>query len=328
MGGKKRIDMTMDVTFLTKDQIWGDNALQVMKDYGTKTGMSDLAIVQGGVMGIGAKTSDDQLAGYVWSASSNDFAHVRTVISTGDRHNREPSRRDGGARPALPSSVTSSIKPSEARLTREISGVQVVEYGEYPQTIAPENVGRELEQSMKRGQLQTTGKKYTFDGEANNAFEKPFKPEEHAEYQHNGKRYIRVEATPLDNYSKLSNGHVPRKPDPEQNIEPEICWIEVKPIEWMVEPKKLPDGQDNPNADIWVARQALFSGVHFDRNNNYDGNFANTDMKQYLQNHFAKEMAAVRNVDAPEVLGASTAAILERREIQRQRALEDPTQGL
>ena len=157
--------------------------------------------------------------------------------------------------------------------------------------------------------MQTTDKKYTFVIEASDAFDKLFKPEEYAEYQYNGKRYIRVEAKPYDNDSKLSNGHLPQAG--------EACWIEVQPIEWLKDP-----------SGVMVARQALFSGVQFDRNNSYDGNFANTDMKQYLQNHFAKEMVAGRNVDAPEVLGASTAAILERREIQRQRALEDPTQGL
>jgi hypothetical protein len=306
--------MTMDVTFLTEQQIWGDEQgkgqLQVMKDYGTKTGMSDLAIVQGGLMGTtGAKTSDDQPAGYVWSASSYKDGNVRIVYYYGDRYTYVPSRRSVGARPALPSSVVSSIKPSEVRPTREISGVQIVEFGEYPQTIAPENIGNELEQEFLRGQLQTTDKTYTFDGEANNAFDKPFKPEEYAEYQHNGKRYIRVEAKPYDDDSKLSNGRKPATGEP--------CWIEVQPIEWLKDP-----------SGVMVARQALFSGVQFDRNNGYDGNFAGTDMKKYLQNHFAKEMVAGRNVDAPEAQGPVTAAVLERREIQRQRALEDPTQGL
>ncbi len=301
--------MTMDVTFLTEDQIWGDKALQVIKDYGTKSGMSDLAIVQGGIMGTGAKTSDDQLAGYLWSASSNGDGYVRTVRDEGDGNGYVPFNRIGGARPALPSSVASSIKPSEVRPTRKISGVQVVEYGEYPQTIAPQNVGRELEQSMKRGQLQRTGKKYTFDGEKLDAYDKPFKPEEYDEYQHNGKRYIRVKAQPYDNYSKLSNGRKPATGEP--------CWIEVKPIEWLKDP-----------SGVMVARQALFSGVQFDRNNSYDGDFSETDMKQYLDKYFSKEMVAGRNVDAPEVVGPSTADVLKRRKIQRQRALEDPSQGL
>ena len=302
--------MSMDVTFLTEDQIWGDNALQVMKDYGTKAVMSDLAIVLGGPVSNNYTTSHDQRSGYLWSASSNANENVRTVSNYGDRFSLGPDGRLGGARPALLSSVASSIRPNEVRPTREIFGAQIVEFGEYPQTIAPENIGNELEQAFSRGQLQTTDKKYTFDGEANNAYSNPFKPEEYAEYQHEDKRYIRVEATPYGgDHSVLSNGKKPQAG--------EACWIEVQPIKWLKDP-----------SGVMVARQALFSGVQFDRNKNYDGNFANTDMKQYLQNHFAKEMVAGRNVDAPEAQGAATASVLQRREIQRQRALEDPTQGL
>jgi len=300
--------MNMETTFLTEDQIWGDKALQVIKSYGTKTGMSDLAIALGGYMGSNT-TSDGQRAGSVWSASSGGFGHVRAVHFDGGRSDYEPLGRLVGARPALPSSVASSIKPSEARLTKKIGDVQVVEYGEYPQTIAAEGVNRELEQAFSRGQLQTTGKKYTFDGEKYDAYDKPFKAKEYAEYQHSGKRYIRVEAQPRDSDSVPSNGKTPQQG--------EACWIEVQPIEWLKDP-----------SGVMVARQALFSGVQFDRKKSYDGNFENTDMKQYLQNHFAKEMLAGRNVGTPAALGPSTAAVTARRDTQRQRALDDPSQGL
>ena len=301
--------MNMETTFLTEDQIWGDKALQVIKSYGTKTGMSDLAVVLGGIMGSSSKTSDNQRSGDLWSASSVDNALVRSVHYDGGRDHYYPYKRLAGARPALPSSVASSIKPSEARLTRKIGDVQVVEFGEYPQTIASESVTRELEQAFSRGQLQTTGKKYTFDGEALDAYDKPFKAKEYAEYQHSGKRYIRVEAKPYDNDSVLSTGRKPQAG--------EACWIEVQPIEWLKDP-----------SGVMVARQALFSGVQFDRNQRYDGNFANTDMKKYLANYFSKEMAAGRNISAPAALGPSTAAVAARRDTQRQRALDDPSQGL
>jgi hypothetical protein len=70
--------MSIQATFLTEQQIWGDDRgngqLQVMKSYGTKAGMSDLAIVLGGLMGNGAnKTKDGQRSGIVWSASSDDY---------------------------------------------------------------------------------------------------------------------------------------------------------------------------------------------------------------------------------------------------------------
>lgn len=174
-------------TFLTKEQIWGDDQgkgrLQVMKAYGTKTGMSDLTIVLGGYMST-PKTSDGQRTGFVWSASSDGSGYVRAVDDNGDRYYNNPDRRGGGARPALPSSVTSSIRLSEAKPSRKISGVDVVEYGEYPQTIAPENIGNELEQAFSRKQLRGTGKNYTFDAEKYNAYNKPFKAKKHAEYKY------------------------------------------------------------------------------------------------------------------------------------------------
>ena len=305
----------MEATFLQEDQIWGDKALQVMKDYGTKTGMSDLAIVLGGLMGSN-KTIDGQRTGSVWSASSDGDGDVRTVDNGGGRYDYGPDIRSDGALPALPSSITSSIKPSEARLTKKICDgkVEVWEYREYPQTIVDDTKSQgkalkdELERLHKANQLRATGKKYTFDGEKHDAYDQPFKPKEYAEYQHNSKRYIRVEAQPRDNDSVLSNGSKPQTG--------EACWIEVQPIEWLKDP-----------SGVWVARQALFSGVQFDRNKSYDGNFANTDMKQYLDTYFSKEMLRNRILFTP-VVGSSTAAVTSRRAAQRQRALDDPSQGL
>jgi hypothetical protein len=318
--------MSMEATFLTDEQIWGNNALQVIKSYGTKTGMSDLAIVLSGILMGNDKISDGQRTGYVWSASPGGGGGARIVRENGDRlYCRTYERAAVGARPALPSSVTSKIKltsdasaealaKGEARLTKKITGsdgkeIQIVEYGEYPQTIAPEDVKKELERALKARKLQATGKTYTFDGEKYNAYSKPFKAKEYAEYQHKGKRYICVKAQPRDEDSVLSNGKTPEKG--------EKCWIEVQPIEWLKD-----------KSGMFVARQALFSGVQFDRNQNYDGNFENTDMKKYLDKYFSKEMQTGRNIATPAALGPSTAAVTARRDLQRQRALDDPSQGL
>jgi hypothetical protein len=307
----------MDITFLTQQQIWGDDQgngqLQVMVDYGTKTGMSDLAIVLGGLMGENTETSDNQRSGYVWSASSDGGGGVRDVRGDGDRGDCGPGRRLVGARPALPSSVTSSIKLSGAQLSKKICNgkVEVWEYGEYPQTIAADNVNSELEQAFEARTLKETGKKYTFDGEKVDVYNKPFTAKGYAEYEHNGKRYIRIEAPPRNDNSVLSTG---RKP-----AVGEAYWIEVHPIEWLTDP-----------SGVWVAKQALFAGVQFDRKKQYDGNFEQTDMKRYLQNYFAKDMQVSRSLGAHSsaAIGPSTASILTGREVQRQKALNNPTQGL
>ena len=68
----------MQTTFLTEDQIWGGSALDVIKKYGTKTALTDLAIALGGYMGSGSTTSEGDKAGYVWSASADD-RDVRVV---------------------------------------------------------------------------------------------------------------------------------------------------------------------------------------------------------------------------------------------------------
>ena len=73
----------MKVTFLREEDIWGNNALEVMQAYGTKVGVSDVAIALGTCMGSGTKNSAGVASGYAWSASSFINECVRTVNSIG-----------------------------------------------------------------------------------------------------------------------------------------------------------------------------------------------------------------------------------------------------
>ena len=277
----------MEVTFLKAEQLWGDKALQVMKPvkqggYGTTTCMSDLAIVLGGLMGRDTRYGAPQKSGYVWSASKGEYAHVRTVgyssaFNDDGRFSHEPNGRCCGARPALPPSTMSKIRLTEAK---PIGDVQVVKYGEYPQTIAKDDAAKALN-GFSKDQLEKmkTGKQYTFDDAKSDAYETAFTPREYPEYQHSGKKYICVASKHVPSESGyksslLSNGRLPK--------EGHACWIEVQPIEWL----KDPSG--------WlVARQALFSGIRFDKKEYYYGDFDKTEMKHYLQNYFAKEIQLV-----------------------------------
>ena len=73
--------MALDFTFLTKDQIWGDDALDVMKKYGTAVAPTDLTAILGGVMNSagGTKTSEGETTCASWSASSGEYGDVRCV---------------------------------------------------------------------------------------------------------------------------------------------------------------------------------------------------------------------------------------------------------
>ena len=265
----------MKVTFLREEDIWGNNALEVMQAYGTKVGVSDVAIALGTCMGSGTKNSAGVASGYAWSASSYKNVNVRTVDLDGAKNCFNPNRRIAAGCPALPFSATSLIRPNNVRAMRLANGktVQICEYGAYPQTVAPKSISQELEAQYQKNALKTTGKNYTFDSVELDAYSTGFTPRNCAEYMFNGKRYVRIKGKPYDRNSVMSDGTSVQKG--------QAYWFEVQPIEWLMDPKGM-----------WVSRQALFAGIQFDTKNEYNGNFANTTMYNYLQKHFAKEMEA------------------------------------
>ena len=265
----------MKVTFLREEDIWGNNALEVMQAYGTKVGVSDVAIALGTCMGSGTKNSAGVASGYAWSASSYKNVNVRTVDLDGAKNCFNPNRRIAAGCPALPFSATSKICPNNMKTMRLANGktVQICEYGAYPQTVAPKSISQELEAQYQKNALKTTGKNYTFDSVELDAYSTGFTPRNCAEYMFNGKRYVRIKGKPYDRNSVMSDGTSVQKG--------QAYWFEVQPIEWLMDPKGM-----------WVSRQALFAGIQFDTKNEYNGNFANTTMYNYLQKHFAKEMEA------------------------------------
>ena len=267
----------MEVTFLREEDIWDDNALEVIQAYGTAVGISDVAIALGTGCG-GTKDIAGVTSGCVWLASSS-FKHVCTVYK-GSKYSHIPNKREIAGRPAMLASVTSKICPDNVRTLTLPNGktVQICEYGAYPQTVAPKDVSQELEVQYQKNALKTTGKTYTFDSAELDAYSTGFTPRNCAEYSFAGKKYVRIEGKPYDSDSILSDGTSVQKG--------QAYWFEVQPIEWLMDPK-----------GTWVARQALFAGIQFDTDSSYDGNFANTAMYNYLQTHFAKEMEVQRQFE-------------------------------
>ncbi len=263
----------MEITLLKEEDVWGDSALEVIQAYGTRTGISDVAIVLGACRGSRTKDSIGVPSGLAWSASSSEIGLVRTVDLNGSGLGINPNKREAAGRPALLFPATSAIRPNNIKIITLQNGktVQICEYGAYPQTVVPESISQELEVHYQKNTLKTTGKKYTFDSAEFDAWNIGFALRNSVEYIHKGKKYIRIEGKPFDGDSVLSDGTSVQKG--------QAYWFEVQPIEWLMDPK-----------GTWVARQALFAGVQFDTKDRYDGNFANTAMYNYLQQYFAKEM--------------------------------------
>ena len=270
----------MDFTFLKEDQIWGYDALDVMKKYGTAVDPTDLTAILGGVMNgaDGIKTSEGKTACASWSASSDVDGDVRCVCCGGSPNWESTSIREVSARPALPPWEASKISP---RKTRVLSGIHVAEYGEYPQTVADKLTCERLERLYDSISLslRPTGKKYTFDSVGLKDYDTPFKATSFSEYEMDGKRYIRVRGRPFDDDSKLSTGERVKEGKP--------YWVEVQPIEWLMDP-----------SGTMVAKKCLFAGIQFDTNKRYNGDFSKTFMKHYLDTYFAKEMEPTGRVAA------------------------------
>ena len=260
--------MNLDFTFLKEDQIWGDGALDVMKKYGTKVAPTDLTVILGGYMTDDDRTSEGDLTCASWSASSDGSWNVRCVGCGGDGFWTYSNVRKISARPALPQKEASKISPSEARA---IGGIRVAEYGEYPQTVADDVTSEILEGLHSTRSLRQTGKNYTFDSVDLGYRNTSFKAKSFSEYEMYGKRYIRVPGRPYNDYSKLSTGEQVKKGKP--------YWVEVQPIEWLMD-----------RSGTMVAKKCLFAGIQFDTKDSYDGDFSKTPMKHYLDTYFAKEM--------------------------------------
>ena len=249
--------MALNFTFLRIDQIWGDGALDVIKQRkGKNCDATDLTVILGG---RGSQYSDSRCS--VLTASANEYGDVELLSNGNDFGWTHPEEsRDSSARPALSPDEASKIKRTK---TKTVEGIQVVEYGEYPQTVADDCTSEKLEELHSSSSLPSTGKTYTFDSARGSS--KYYQLKSYPEYEMDGKRYIRILGTPCDICSRVKRG----KP----------YWVQVEPIEWLVD-----------KTGWMVSKKCLFAGVQFDANGRYHGKFSTTNMKRYLDDHFAKEI--------------------------------------
>lgn len=156
------------------------------------------------------------------------------------------------------------------------SGIEEIEYGEYPQTIASENISRELERAYNNGSLRTTSKNYTTDSVGYQDGNTSFKARIHTEYEYNGSKYIRFVGDSNCDGEVLSDGRIVQSGS--------TYWVKVEPIVWLVDKKE----------NIALSKKLIFSGVQFKNRRDYKGDFNKTDIKQFMDNYFSKEIVSDR----------------------------------
>jgi len=256
-------------TFLTKDQVYGKNQLDMFKKYGTKSALTDLCILQNCNIGhndyVERRTSLKCRTGSYWLRDSSGKG-VSIIKTDGTNDWNDVDIIWNGARVVVD---YSSIKPFASHIIVGKKDLCEVEYGEYPQMAVTENLSRLLEKKFKEKTLNTTDKKYKFKIYDSGSV----KLLDVWEYELDGSKYIRYPGEYAYGGRSLSNG-MKISSESEDN---EFFWIKVEPIRWFIDAKN----------DIAVSKKILFSGIQFDLKNGYKGDFENTEIKHYMDNYFS-----------------------------------------
>lgn len=277
-------------TFLTEEQCFGSNQLDVIKKRGTKAAISDFSILLGGYVSDsyyanGGSSLKDR-TGWYWTKTDDGDNDARVVGYDGFSLYSYVNLRYGGSRPALPFSLISEI-PTNGVSRRASDGVLEIEYGYYPQQAASKNLQIELERAFVGRSLVNTGNSYTTDSRKYDDYYDGFKAQNHIEYEYRGKRYVRIIANSCYDGREftLSNGGNYRDGD--------SVWVEIQPIKWLVDEKDR----------IMITENLVFAGVQFNKERNYHTkNFDKTDIKKFMDNCFSKDIIqSVTSIKSSEI---------------------------
>ena len=276
-----------NLTFLTQEQCFESEKLDILQKRGIKAAMTDFAILLGGWIGKKHIDGDESLEGrtgcYWTKSDGGDNGGVRTVFTNGECDYQDVLKRYVGARPALLFSSISSLPMNgvSGATKRARDGVLEVEYGYYPQKAVSRDMQERLERAFERRSLSRTGKKYTTDSRKIEDEYSTFSPKQYDEFQLDGKKYVRVEAKSCLGVCgfKLSNGERFKDGNP--------VWVEVSPVKWLVDEK----------AKIMLTDKLIFAGVQFNQTRDYHTeDFDKTDIKIFMDKYLSKELEQSRGI--------------------------------
>ena len=271
-----------DFTFLTEEQCFGNDKLDILKKRGTQAAITDFSILLGAYVSDYHIDNDSSLkgrTGWYWTKSDDGDNDARVVNGRGYRNYNNVNKRNGGARPALPFSSISSIPTNGESGKRARDGILEVEYGYYPQKAVAKDMQERLERAYKNRTISRTKNSYTTDSVAYDNYDTLFQPQAHQEYEYNGKRYVRVNANSYydGNYFTLSNG--------EKYKDGDSVWLEVSPVKWIVDEK----------SHMMITEKLIFAGVQFNKESNYHTeDFDKTDIKTFMDRYLSRDLEQSR----------------------------------
>lgn len=179
-----------EMTLLTKDQVSGLNKLEIFKNYGFRSAITDFAILLGGQFEYCIYSSEGaslkNRIGKYWTKTNDEVGGVHYCGIMGSCYCTRPRSREISIRPVLPYQNIKHLITYP--LTSEIN---IAEFGEYPMWVASRETSELLESRFLNGSLKMTHSFYTTDSTPYFNFDESFKFKYHIEYEYEGQKYIR-----------------------------------------------------------------------------------------------------------------------------------------
>lgn len=253
----------LEINLLSIEQIFRDEK-HIFDSYGYDISNTDLSILTGAYVYFGALAR-----GWYWTQNISGNEKIGCINNKGEMVPTSSFLRRGTIRPVL--SSTELLTNGTLKRDTTITGVDIVEFGEYPQYAAPSSMQQILETEFSKG-LKKTGNTYTFDDNKNPDYYYKFMPVTYDEYEYGGKKYIRIKAQAYKDCFELSNGI--------KYLNDNHVWVEVTPVKWLV---------DNKNG-LLISTRGLASGIRYAGNGAPDLKYSTSEMKEYLDKYMLHDL--------------------------------------
>ena len=254
--------------FLTLSEVLGKDKLQIFEKCGTRCMVTDFSILLGcNYMSIPGNETDK--AGWWWTKTRFNELEVMGITINGTEGIVYQDESRICIRPAI---NYSKIEMYAKNKKTNQHGVLEVEYGEYPQTTASEEISKALEYAYNKESLKQTGKTYTSYPQIDSNYKKNLIPKKYFEYEFSGKKYIRIVNSKIIYGKELSNGRKIEIDEP--------YWIEIQPIKWLIDEK----------TNKAITEKLILTGIDFNTISDTKGNFEETDIYKFMEKYLCKEI--------------------------------------